>query len=117
MVALLQGGVRRGDRHAPLAPEAGDDEPVVAVEGDVADAFAENRRIGGAEFGDKDIFRVVGVGRGKIRGTDDKPPEQGDGQDLSLIHISMSMCMIFRCGMTGLRDHSAKIMTKCFVTR
>lgn len=81
VVALLQGGVRRGDRHAPLAPQSGDDESVVAVEGYVADAFAENRRIGGAEFGDKDIFRVVGVGRGKIRGTDDKPPEQGDGQD------------------------------------
>ena len=71
-VVALQDLVRRGDRHAAVAPYARDDEAVVAVFGDLVHALAEYGRVGQVVAGDEDVLAVLGVGPGKVRGADEE---------------------------------------------
>ena len=80
-VVLLEGLVRRGDRDPPVAPDARDDEAVVALHGDVVDAPAEERRIGDVVAGDEDVLAVFCIGPRQVRGADEEAAQEGDGQN------------------------------------
>ena len=80
-VVALQLPVRRGNRDLSVAPEARDDEVVVALGGDVVDALAEDGGIREVVAGDEEVLLVLGVGSRHVRRADEEFAQGDDRQD------------------------------------
>lgn len=80
-ITRFEGRVRSRNRNLPGTPKAGDDEMVVAVCRDVADAFADDAGVGNLEFDDEDILFMFGVRLRNVRGPGEEFAYGDDAQN------------------------------------